>query len=75
MDAADETKVSSLSDQLDDGISWQFDAADADEKFAAMTPDVAVAAAKKMLVQRHHRSKINFNNCSHLMASFLGQPG
>jgi len=38
----------------------QRDADDTDAGLETMTSDVAVAAAKKMLRQRHHQCKIRF---------------
>jgi len=51
--------MSSLSD-ADVDVLEQLDAGDSDEKFAAMTSDVAVAAAKRLLSKRNHQGEISF---------------
>jgi len=48
--------MSSLSD-VDSDLLEQLDVGDTDEKFAALTSDVAVAAVKKILFQRNYQGK------------------
>ena len=56
--SAEEMKISSLSDIEFDRLG-QHDA-DTDAELELMTADTAVAAAKKMLRQRHHMCKNRF---------------
>jgi len=49
----------SLSD-IDVDRLGQSGAGDSDEMFITMTPHVAVAAAKKILIQRNHKGRISF---------------